>query len=152
MFRRFLLEKCIELASEIKDFELHFSIGDTLVSCVLGPLSPAARDRWTVSEAEFRPLLADPEAWSCSADLDWFLDQLTGRLTQSDHPNVKQAGCLWLLSVVKHCIGQAGIQARLLHIQAGLWNRNYFLRFRFRLLTRYGSGSGSGSIGTYLDN
>jgi hypothetical protein len=24
-----------------------------------------------------------------------------------------------------------------------LWNRNYFLRFRFRLLKSYGSGSGS---------
>ena len=115
--RRLLLEKCIELASEIKDFELHFSIGDTLVSCVLGPLSPAARDLWTVSEADFTPLLADPAAWSCRADLDWFLDQLTGRLTQSDHPNVKQAGCLWLLSVVKHGIRQEALQSRLLQIQ-----------------------------------
>ncbi len=26
-----------------------------------------------------------------------------------------------------------------------LWNRNYFLRFRFRILKCYGSGSGSGS-------
>jgi hypothetical protein len=26
-----------------------------------------------------------------------------------------------------------------------LWNRNYILRFRFRLLKSYGSGSGSGS-------
>ncbi len=24
-----------------------------------------------------------------------------------------------------------------------MWNRNYFLRFRFRLLKSYGSGSGS---------
>jgi hypothetical protein len=47
---------------------------------------------------------------------------------------------------VKHCIGQAGIQARLLHIQAVLWNPNYFLRFRFRLLT----SSGSGSIGKFF--
>jgi hypothetical protein len=29
--------------------------------------------------------------------------------------------------------------------QPVLWNRNYFLRFRFRPLKRYGSGSGSGS-------
>jgi hypothetical protein len=27
------------------------------------------------------------------------------------------------------------------HIYAVLWNRNYFLRFRFRLLKSYGSGS-----------
>ena len=121
--RRFLLEKCIELASEIKDFELHFSIGDTVVSCVLGPLSPAARDLWTVSEAEFQPLVAagsgaDGGGGSRREDLDWFLDQLTGRLTQSDHPNVKQAGCLWLLSVVKHCVRQEALQSRLLQIQS----------------------------------
>jgi hypothetical protein len=41
--------------------------------------------------------------------------------------------------------------------QAVLWNRNYFLRFRFRLLKSYGSGSdfrksyGSGS-GSYFRN
>jgi hypothetical protein len=28
---------------------------------------------------------------------------------------------------------------------AALWNRNYFLRFRFLLLKSYGSGSGSSS-------
>jgi hypothetical protein len=27
------------------------------------------------------------------------------------------------------------------HLQPALWNRNYFLRFRFRLLKSYGSGS-----------
>jgi hypothetical protein len=31
------------------------------------------------------------------------------------------------------------------HLQAALWNPNYFLRFRFRLLRSYGSGSGSSS-------
>jgi hypothetical protein len=33
--------------------------------------------------------------------------------------------------------------ARSAALQAALWNRNYFLRFRFRLLKNYGSGSGS---------
>ncbi len=37
------------------------------------------------------------------------------------------------------------IQVTLGHFQTVLWNRNYFLRFRFRLLKSYGSGSGSGS-------
>ncbi len=31
-------------------------------------------------------------------------------------------------------------------LQAALWNRNYFLRFRFRLLKSYGSGSVFSSI------
>ncbi len=30
-----------------------------------------------------------------------------------------------------------------MYTEAVLWNRNYFLRFRFRLLKRYSSGSGS---------
>ena len=37
-----MLEKFIEMASDIKDIELHFTIGDALVFCALGCLSPAA--------------------------------------------------------------------------------------------------------------
>jgi len=39
------------------------------------------------------------------ADLVWLVDRLTGHLTQSTHPNLKQAGCLWLLAITKHCTG-----------------------------------------------
>jgi hypothetical protein len=31
-------------------------------------------------------------------------------------------------------------------LRAALWNRNYFLRFRFRLLKSYGSGSNFGKV------
>merc|ERR1719234_81144 len=51
-FRRMLIEKFIEMAPDIKDIELHFTIGDALVFCALGHLSPAARDAWTVEEEE----------------------------------------------------------------------------------------------------
>ena len=43
-----LFESFIELASEVKDVELHFTIGDALVHCAFGPVSPAARDVWTL--------------------------------------------------------------------------------------------------------
>jgi hypothetical protein len=37
------------------------------------------------------------------------------------------------------------VRIRIRNSESALWNRNYFLRFRFRLLKSYGSGSGSGS-------
>ena len=40
--RRTLLESFIELAQDIKDMELHFSIGEALVFCSLGVRCPAA--------------------------------------------------------------------------------------------------------------
>ena len=51
-------------------------------------------------------------------DLAWLIDQLTGRLTQSTHPNLKQAGCLWLLAVTRHCNGQPAVSGQLLRIQS----------------------------------
>ena len=57
--RRNLLESFIELASDIKDIELHFSIGEALVFCSLGVRSPAARDGWSVEEDDFSPLDTD---------------------------------------------------------------------------------------------
>jgi len=112
--RRLLLESFIELASEVKDVELHFTIGDALVHCALGPLSPAARDVWTVAEADFKPV----ESGGGDSELEWLLAQLTDKLTQSSHPNIKQASCLWLLAIVRHCLTQAVVQSKLLKIQA----------------------------------
>jgi len=111
--RRMLIESFIELASEIKDVELHFTIGDALVHCALGPTSPAARDVWSVSEEDFTPL----DAQNDKNDLEWLVTQLTTHLTRSTHPNIKQASCLWLLSVVKKCISQSSVQERLADIQ-----------------------------------
>ena len=111
--RRLLLEAFIELASEVKDIELHFTIGDALVHCALGPLSPAARDIWTVKEDEFQPI----EEVTGESELAWLLAQLTDKLTLSSHPNIKQASCLWLLAVVRHCISQPQVRDKLLRIQ-----------------------------------
>ena len=102
--RRTLLESFIELAQDIKDIELHFSIGEALVFCSLGVRCPAARDLWSVEESEFSPVTEQQ-----GEELDWLVSQLTGKLTRSTHPSVKQAACLWLLAVVKHCISQAQV-------------------------------------------
>ena len=44
------MKNFLELASDVKEVELHFTIGEALVHCALGPLSPDARDIWTVGE------------------------------------------------------------------------------------------------------
>lgn len=111
--RRVLLESFIELASEVKDVELHFTIGDALVHCALGPLSPAARDVWTVAEEDFSPL----DTGAGADELEWLVTQLTEKLSRSTHPNIKQASCLWLLSLVKHCMAQGAVQSKLSAIQ-----------------------------------
>jgi len=111
--RRSLIEGFLESAQDIKDIELHFTIGDALVYAALGPLSPAARDAWAVSEADYKPV--DPSA--DTSELCWLLAQLTDKLTKSTHPNVKQASCLWLLAVVKQCIDQADVKEKLIEIQ-----------------------------------
>ena len=109
--RRTLLESFIELAADIKDIELHFSIGEALVFISLGVKSPAARDLWSVEEAEFSPLeTGTDQQEEDNLELAWLLDQLTGKLTRSTHPSVKQASCLWLLAVVKHCMAQSQVR------------------------------------------
>jgi len=111
--RRTLVERFIEIAADIKDVELHFTIGDALVHCVLGPMSADARDYWTIAQDEFKPIEKIE-----GDDLTWLVDKLTGSLTQSTHPNIKQAGCLWLLAVTKHCTGEEAVKAKLLRIQS----------------------------------
>ena len=101
-----LIEKFIEMASDIKDIELHFTVGDALVFCALGHLSPAARDAWTVAEEDHTEEEGD---MGREEELGWLLEKLTGELTRSTHPSVKQAACLWLLAVVKQCISQSQV-------------------------------------------
>ena len=115
-----MLEKFIEMASDIKDIELHFTIGDALVFCALGRLSPATRDVWAVAEEDFS-LPAD-QGKDQEQGLAWLVTKLTQELTRSTHPNIKQASCLWLLAVVKHCINQAVVRQQLLDIQKAFMN------------------------------
>jgi len=111
--RRKLIDSFLESAQDIKDVELHFTIGEALVHCALGPASPDSRHAWAVSKDDFKPI----ETME-GDDLAWLIDQLTGRLTQSTHPNLKQAGCLWLLAVTRHCNGQPAVSGQLLRIQS----------------------------------
>ena len=112
--RRLVLEECLESAQEIKDLELHFTMGEAIVYAAIGPLSPAARDLWQVKEEDFKP-----DYGSHGTDhIEWVIDQLCNKYTMSTHPNVKQGSCLWLLALTKHGKHIKSVQDRMLLIQS----------------------------------
>ncbi|KAK2167662.1 hypothetical protein LSH36_25g00006 [Paralvinella palmiformis] len=95
-----------------KQFDLHFDIGDALVCCALGTNSPEARDKWMVSEEEYKPEQSDTE--DMIPDL---LQALLEKYTKSVNPHIRQGACIWLVSLIKQCGKHLVIQGALLNIQ-----------------------------------
>ncbi|CAH1134863.1 unnamed protein product [Ceutorhynchus assimilis] len=105
-------------AKETKDVEVHFTIGESLLMCCQGMASPEARDVWKVLPEEFKNTTLDSLV---DENLDWFLDELL-KLTRQQHPNSKQASCIWLLAVLKGCGNRKPIEKRLKVIQNTFMN------------------------------
>ncbi|XP_034253765.1 proteasome adapter and scaffold protein ECM29 [Thrips palmi] len=108
-----VIEGFLAMAKESKDVEVHLSIGEALVCCVLGPSSPVCRDPWTVLESEFKP-----SGNVAEGDFQWLFDKLLKNMVKEPHPNQKQACCLWLLALLKNCSKSKDISSRLPEIQA----------------------------------
>jgi proteasome component ECM29 len=51
--RKKIIQNFLEAAQDIKDVELHLTMGEALVYASFGPLSPARRDFWTTTEEDF---------------------------------------------------------------------------------------------------
>lgn len=68
----------------MKDVEIQFTIGESLVCSALGVNSPESRDPWTVKEGDFVELEGAP------AQLDFVLDELLNKYVSHLNPNVKQ--------------------------------------------------------------
>ncbi|TRY72263.1 hypothetical protein TCAL_11939 [Tigriopus californicus] len=115
-YQRLILEEFLELASEVKDIELHFTMGEAIVYAAFGSHSPSARDYWLISEEDFTPPLDQDK--SPDELVTWLLSQLCGKYIQSTHPNVKQSACLWLLALLKHGETLQVVRDRLLDIQS----------------------------------
>jgi hypothetical protein len=80
------------------------------VPLALFPLQPEMFGLWTVAEEDFSPL--DTNAGK--DELEWLVTQLIEKLSRSTHTtSIKQASCLWLLSLVKHCRAQGAVQSKL---------------------------------------
>ncbi len=115
--RRYILDECLKAGHDIKDLELHFTMGDAIAYASMGPRSPMARDLWQVSEEDFVPLLSCDED-SGEGEVKWVLDQLCNEYVISSHPYTKQASCMWLLGLVKHAGKMSVVQERLFDIQS----------------------------------
>ena len=96
--RQKIIESFIEAAQDIKDVELHLTMGEAIGHAAFGPLSASARDFWTTSEEDF---VADVNADASDAVIEWLLTELIEKQTCNLKPNVRQASCLWLLALLK---------------------------------------------------
>lgn len=112
-------QKCIQgLLDSVtaKELELSFGIGDALVMAALGPYAPEARDQWQTSVEQFR-MRKQPPTGGKDDMLSWLLDQLLSKYLIHPNPHIRQASCIWLLTVVKACSSYHAVVERNERIQ-----------------------------------
>jgi len=106
-----IIESLLECA-EAKQVELHFTVGDSLVTAALGSASPSARDAWLVAEEDHVTTAED------SNDvIKHLLDLLLKKQVVSANPHIRQAACIWLLSLSRNCRKHTFIQTNFPRIQ-----------------------------------
>ncbi|CAB4065304.1 ECM29 [Lepeophtheirus salmonis] len=86
--RQVIIDGLIKTSLNVEEIELHLSVGEALVS-------------------------SSDESYLAN-----LLDELIQVHTKSTHPKMKQASCLWLLSVVKNSLEFSSVKERLLKIQS----------------------------------
>ncbi|XP_078427300.1 proteasome adapter and scaffold protein ECM29 [Cetorhinus maximus] len=99
---------------ESKQIELQFTVGEAITSAAIGTSSLAARDLWMVSEEEYTP----PVAFKVNDVVPWVLDEILKKYIISSNPHVRQASCIWLLSLVKKLSQHKEIKSHLKEIQS----------------------------------
>ncbi|XP_077867837.1 proteasome adapter and scaffold protein ECM29-like [Saccoglossus kowalevskii] len=100
-----------------RQVNLQFSVGEALNFAALGSSSSAARDMWTVEEAEF-----SVKDIGKADEMEWVLDIVLRRYVTNEVPHVRQASCIWLLSLVKRSGAHPAIQNKLKEIQMAFMN------------------------------
>uniref|UniRef100_A0A3Q3Q130 Ecm29 proteasome adaptor and scaffold n=1 Tax=Monopterus albus TaxID=43700 RepID=A0A3Q3Q130_MONAL len=82
---------------EAKQVELQFTVGEAITSAAIGTSSGAARDPWTCTEDQYTP----PHNVKNNDVVPWVLNSILSKCIPSQNPHVRQAACIWLLSLVK---------------------------------------------------
>uniref|UniRef100_H3CEP2 Ecm29 proteasome adaptor and scaffold n=1 Tax=Tetraodon nigroviridis TaxID=99883 RepID=H3CEP2_TETNG len=82
---------------EAKQVELQFTVGEAISSASVGASSRAARDPWTCTEDQYNP----PNNVKNNDVVPWVLNSILSKYICSQNPHVRQAACIWLLSLVK---------------------------------------------------
>ncbi|XP_067172253.1 proteasome adapter and scaffold protein ECM29 isoform X5 [Apteryx mantelli] len=98
---------------EAKQIELQFTVGEAITSAAVGTSSVAARDAWTVAEEEYIP----PPDLKVNDVVPWVLDLILNKHIISPNPHIRQAACIWLLSMVKKLSTHKAIKSHLKDIQ-----------------------------------
>ncbi|MFT7807466.1 proteasome-associated protein ECM29 homolog [Arapaima gigas] len=99
---------------EAKQVELQFTVGEAITSAAVGISSGAARDVWTSTEEEYTP----PDNLKSNDVVPWVLSTILVKHISSQNPHVRQASCIWLLSLVKKLGQHKEIRSHLKEIQA----------------------------------
>ncbi|TRZ18499.1 hypothetical protein HGM15179_008603 [Zosterops borbonicus] len=99
---------------EAKQIELQFTVGEAITSAAVGTSSVAARDAWMVTEEEYIP----PSDLKVNDVVPWVLDLILNKHIISPNPHVRQAACIWLLSLVKKLSTHKAIKSHLKDIQS----------------------------------
>ncbi|MGH0136109.1 UNVERIFIED_CONTAM: hypothetical protein FKN15_008319 [Acipenser sinensis] len=95
-----------------KQLELQFTVGEAITSAAIGTGSVASRDVWTCTEEEYTP----PAEVKVNDVVPWVLNMILNKYIISQNPHVRQASCIWLLSLVKKLSQHKEIKVRL-HIK-----------------------------------
>uniref|UniRef100_A0A8D2L4I4 Ecm29 proteasome adaptor and scaffold n=1 Tax=Varanus komodoensis TaxID=61221 RepID=A0A8D2L4I4_VARKO len=97
-----------------KQIELQFTVGEAITSAAVGTSSVAARDAWMVAEEEYTP----PVDVKVNDVVPWVLDAILNKHIVSLNPHIRQASCIWLLSLVKKLSTHKEVKSHLKEIQS----------------------------------
>ncbi|XP_068677297.1 proteasome adapter and scaffold protein ECM29-like isoform X3 [Montipora foliosa] len=98
-------------ASKIRQVELQFSIGEALSCAGAGRQSDVAQDPWVVEQ------LKSTTCDKMRKKMQELIDMIINKYASSTIPYVRQASCIWLLSLVKYSGTHEVVQANLKEIQ-----------------------------------
>uniref|UniRef100_A0A8C4GZW5 Proteasome-associated protein ECM29 homolog n=1 Tax=Dicentrarchus labrax TaxID=13489 RepID=A0A8C4GZW5_DICLA len=100
-------------STKAKQVELQFTVGEAITSAAIGTSSGAARDPWTCTEDQYSP----PHNMKNNDVVLWVLKSILSKYIPSQNPHVRQAACIWLLSLVKKLSQHKEITSHLKEIQ-----------------------------------
>lgn len=111
-FRRKVLQYLMD-SIQPKQIELHLTTAEALVFAAMGVNSPAARDAWTQTESDYQKSISPGED-----DVEWYMETILTKSIVSANPHLRQAACIWLLTLVKKCGQHSVIQSKLSQLQS----------------------------------
>lgn len=116
-YRKLVIEKLVTKAKQTKEIEIHLEVGFALVNCVLGSHSPQARDFWSQTEQQFQSKHSSVDKETLDL-LTWLVTEILTKIAPVVHPNSRQASCVWLLTLFKHCNHLSPVSQSLVKIQS----------------------------------